>query len=283
MAVMSWPASSTRPLRRLPQAHDRAQRGGLAGAVAAQQHGQLAARHDEVDAMQDVVRPDVRVHAFQREQVVAHAASLATPRYASWTMGEAITSAGSPSATSAAVVQHDDAVGQFAHHVHLVFHQQDRLGLVRLQPADQVEDDGRLGRVHAGRGLVEHEHLRLQRHQHRDLQLALVAVRQVGHELVLLVLQRDGGQDAVGALHQRLVVAPDAPQVEAPAVGAVTRRLHGQPHVLQHGEAREQVGELEGAADAGPGAVDGDRRDRSRPPRCTVPALAGNWPEIRLK
>ena len=53
---------------RVPQTHDGAQRGGLAGAVAAEQHGQRAARHHEIDAVQDVIRPDVRVHAFEAQQ-----------------------------------------------------------------------------------------------------------------------------------------------------------------------------------------------------------------------
>jgi hypothetical protein len=61
-AVMSW-SLKRRALRGAPQAHDGAQRGRLAGAVAPQQHGELPARHGEVDAVQDVVRPDVRVHA----------------------------------------------------------------------------------------------------------------------------------------------------------------------------------------------------------------------------
>jgi hypothetical protein len=49
--------------------------GGFAYAVAPQQHGELAARHNQVHAVQDVVRPDVGVHAFEGEKSVAHAAS----------------------------------------------------------------------------------------------------------------------------------------------------------------------------------------------------------------
>ena len=72
--------------RRGPQAHDAAQCRGLAGAVAAQQHGQLAGGHHQVHAVKDVVSADVRVHAGQRQQIAlggaAHAASAsgATPR-----------------------------------------------------------------------------------------------------------------------------------------------------------------------------------------------------------
>ena len=57
----------------LPQAHDGAQRRGLAGAVAAEQHGGLALGHGKVDAVQDVIAPDMGVHAGEGEKV-GHAA-----------------------------------------------------------------------------------------------------------------------------------------------------------------------------------------------------------------
>src|SRR5690606_2907 len=97
------PGQRQPPLARMPQAHDGAQRGGLARTVAAQQHGELVGRYDEVHAVEDVVRADVRMHTLERQQRIAHAASLSsglTPRYACCTTGEAITAAGSPSATS---------------------------------------------------------------------------------------------------------------------------------------------------------------------------------------
>ena len=77
-------------------------------------------------------------------------------------------------------MQHDDAVGERAHDVHLVLDEQDGLGRVGLQPRDQVEHDRNLVDAHAGGRLVEHVDLRLERHHHRDLELALVAVRQRG-------------------------------------------------------------------------------------------------------
>src|SRR6185369_11607519 len=89
--------------RRRPQSHDRSERRRLAGAVAAEEHRHLARRHVEVDAVQDVVRADVRVHAGERKQRGRrHAASAcgARPRYACCTIGDAMTAAGSPSATS---------------------------------------------------------------------------------------------------------------------------------------------------------------------------------------
>ncbi len=55
-----------------------------------------------------------------------------------------------------AVGQHDDAVGERAHHVHLVLDEQDGLGRVGLEPRDQVEHDRNLVDAHAGGRLVEH-------------------------------------------------------------------------------------------------------------------------------
>ena len=64
--------------RGAPQAHDGAQGRGLAGAIAAQKHGQLAFGHLQVDAMQNVVLGDVGLHPGQREQRCLHDSSSAT-------------------------------------------------------------------------------------------------------------------------------------------------------------------------------------------------------------
>ena len=61
------------PRRGVPQAHDGAQCGRLARAVAAEQHRGAAIRHVEVDAVQNVVLPDVGLDPGQREKR-AHAA-----------------------------------------------------------------------------------------------------------------------------------------------------------------------------------------------------------------
>jgi hypothetical protein len=45
----------------------------VAGAVAAKQHGGLALGHAEIDAVQDVIPPDMGVHAGEGEKV-GHAA-----------------------------------------------------------------------------------------------------------------------------------------------------------------------------------------------------------------
>src|SRR6185503_15176474 len=156
-----------------------------------------------------------------------------------------------------ALVQDDDAVGERAHHVHLVLDQQDGLVALRLDGADQVEDHRHFVDAHARGRLVEHEHFRLEREQDRHFELALVAVRQRRRGEVRLVGQRDALEEVARAAGQLDVRAPHGQQVLA-RPGA---RLHLYAYVLQHREARKEVGELEGAADAAPRAL---RRGEAR-------------------
>jgi hypothetical protein len=78
-----------------------------------------------------------------------------------------------------ALVQHDDAVGERADHVHLVLDQQDGLVAAFLDGSDDGQHGRHLVDAHAGGRLVEHEDVGLERQQDRDLELALVAVRRV--------------------------------------------------------------------------------------------------------
>src|SRR3954466_13945403 len=75
------------------------------------------------------------------------------------------------------LVQHDDAIGERSHDVHLVLDQENGLVALCLDVADEIEDDRHFVDAHAGGGLVEHEYFRLEREQDRDLELALVTVR----------------------------------------------------------------------------------------------------------
>ena len=156
-----------------------------------------------------------------------------------------------------AVVQHDDAVGELAHDVHLVLDQQDGLVALALELADQLEDHRHVGGAHAGGRLVEHVDARLERHQHRDLELALVAVRQAARRGVL----------AAGQAHplDQLVGAParcpgDRATPRTGSSPSLAPRLHREAHVLEHAQAGEELRQLEGAAEA---AV----RARRRPAR----------------
>ena len=123
-----------------------------------------------------------------------------------------------------AVVQDDDPVGELADDVHLVLDEQDRLGRVALQAMDQVEDHRHVGGAHAGGRLVEHEDARLERHQHRHLELPLVAVRQAARGGVGAVVEAHLGDERSRPRQRLLAVEPDREQVEAFACGATAPR-----------------------------------------------------------
>lgn len=145
-------------------------------------------------------------------------------------------------------MQHDDAVGQFAHDIHFVFDQHDDLAGIALELAYQVEHDRHFVHAHAGGGLVEHEDHRIQRHQHGDLELALVAMRQVGGRLVAPVFEPHARQQHVGALDQHPIILPAAPETDLPR--SLRAGLQGEPQVLMDGQPGEQLGQLEGTAQA---------------------------------
>ncbi len=65
--------------RGLPESHDGAQRRGLARAVAAEQNRESAGGNRAIDAVQDVIGPDMGVHAFELQENFAHA-ETSTPR-----------------------------------------------------------------------------------------------------------------------------------------------------------------------------------------------------------
>src|SRR5437763_8728883 len=71
------------------------------------------------------------------------------------------------------LVQHDDAIVERAHHVHLVLDEEHRLVALRLDMADEIEDHRHFIHAHARGGLVEHEDLGLEGEQDRYLELSL--------------------------------------------------------------------------------------------------------------
>ncbi len=76
------------------------------------------------------------------------------------------------------MVHDGDAVHEPQDHVHVVL-DHEHGAADRVQVADDLDEAGHVGRRHAGHGLVEQHDARLGREQHRDLELALVAVGQV--------------------------------------------------------------------------------------------------------
>ena len=135
-----------------------------------------------------------------------------------------------------AVVQHDDAVGERAHHVHLVLDQQDGLARVLLELRDQVEHDRHLVDAHAGGRLVEHEDLRLERHHQRDLELALVAMRQRGRGDVARGRRARRWSRMASARAIRSRAAHPGPQH---VVMHAAPRLHREADVLDDAQVRE--------------------------------------------
>ena len=100
---------------------------------------------------------------------------------------------------------------------------------------------------HSLRRLVEHQQLGLERHAERDLDPALVTVREIAHELVRPVVESEFLEDLIGAYRgSRQTIQPHE------KAGAVLEALAGQPDVLENGQSEEQIGDLEGARDADP-------------------------------
>ena len=78
------------------------------------------------------------------------------------------------------------------HHLHVVLDDQD--GEILGDAAHQFHGLVRLGRAHAGGRLVEAQQARLGGERDADLEIALLAVRQIGGQFVGLAEQADGVQ-----------------------------------------------------------------------------------------
>ena len=120
----------------------------------------------------------------------------------------------------------------------------------RLSWRIEVEDDRHVVDAHAGRRLVEHVDARLERHQHRHLELPLVAVRQAARRGVDAVAEAHLLDQRARPLERLLAIEPHREQAEA----LVALRLHREANVLEHAQVREQLRQLERAAEAAVGA-----------------------------
>src|SRR5262245_4727750 len=111
----------------------------------------------------------------------------------------------------------------------------------------------RFSRRHACRRLVEEQELRVGGERQADLEISLLAVRQVACQLVTPLLETEGSQERsdgafdVWTLPERAEVARDS-----------CARLRGNANVVVDGDAGEDVGDLECLGQAAP--VDGLRR-----------------------
>ena len=76
------------------------------------------------------------------------------------------------------VVHHGDPLGEPDHDLHPVLDHQHRAALVGMDGADHLDEPVDVLHGDAGHRLVEQDHARVSGEEHRDLELALVAVRQ---------------------------------------------------------------------------------------------------------
>src|SRR5262245_41747834 len=60
----------------------------------------------------------------------------------------------------AAIVEDNDAIGEAAHHIHLVLNQQNGLAALGLELPDEVQDHRYVADRHARGRFIEHEYLR---------------------------------------------------------------------------------------------------------------------------
>ena len=121
------------------------------------------------------------------------------------------------------------------------------------QPADLRLQPLGLAVVHAGGGLVEEEQLRLEHHRARDLEAALVAVRERGGRLVGDVLRGRRRRAARSRARASLLVVVVRRRAEDRG-GEVRALLElaRDEQVLEHRELREEADVLERARDARP-------------------------------
>jgi hypothetical protein len=107
-----------------------------------------------------------------------------------------------------------------------------------------------------------------QRQRHRDLQLAALAMRQVGGGHAFAPLQPGVGDMGARGVGQRAVAQRGAEEAEDAPAGA----LHGHHHVLQHREFGQDRRDLKGARKAEAGAARGVERADVLPANRISPA-----------
>ena len=188
------------------EAGDGAHRGRLAGPVRADQGHDLALLDLERDALDrgdvavvDVDVVDLSIGSLSRPGRVGRVAfvlirdapsSPVLPRYASITRSSVRISSRPALGDLRAVVEHGDVLGDAHHDLHVVLDQEHGQPFSSRTRRTNVDEVGRLLRVHAGRRLVEEEQLRPQGERARHLEAPLVAVREVLRELVLVAAAR---------------------------------------------------------------------------------------------
>ena len=255
----------------MQQTADRGQHRRLAGPVGPDDAGDAALGHVDGDVLEDVASAVAGVDAAQGQQRLGAAERLALAQHVSGgvalgdrrthelLLGRRVVLTAQVGVEHGgvrahfvrraghergALGEHGDPVTEPHHELHVVLDHEERLArLVELDdPVGQVPDQRR---VHAARGLVEQQHARVGDEQRGELeQLALAVGERAGR-----VGGQGGDADEVQQLHGPALLgrrAGAAGQAAQPALLA----LGGHEHVLEHGQAREEPRELEGAPDA---------------------------------
>ena len=155
-----------------------------------------------------------------------------------------------------AIVQHHDMVGDFHHHAHVVFDQQDTDLLFVPDMHQKRVQGGGFTRVQTGRGLVQAQQNRLGAHGARDLEPAPLAVRKDGGVDIGVAGEFGPRQPVTGQLDRLALGIAIARQAEQPGEG-ICRGPHqpvvlGDDQVLQHRHLGKQAHALKCAHHARP-------------------------------
>ena len=152
---------------------------------------------------------------------------------------------------------------------------------VRGMPVISVVHARGFFRAHAGRRLVEQQHLRLAGERQRDLELALAAIAELADRGAEHVGEADPFGDLVGLRVQRESGCRIGRQNTR--VSPVPQRA-GEREIVAHREIGEQVVALERARDADARAARSRRGAvTSRPANRTAPESGRRLPASRLK
>src|SRR5438477_5792669 len=123
-----------------------------------------------------------------------------------------------------ATCEHSDAVAQIGHHAEIMFDQQDGAG--GGDGFDQRADAADILMPHAGGRLIQQQKLRIERQGGRDLERALVPVRQLDREHVRIGGQADIGDQRQGPFVKRMQGIFRSPEIKRAAAPALQRDAH---------------------------------------------------------
>ena len=180
----------------------------------------------------------------------------------------------------AAVVQHEDVVGELAHQAHVVLDHDDGRAAPLAGPADHVDHLRRLLRRESGAGLVEQQQARLAQQRQRQLEDLAFAMRQLRRRCAA---RRPGTDNArASASQQRAAPAAQArpQQIERPCTAAPQRdgEVVGDRQLREHRRESAACGRCR-ARRCGASSS----RSIARSSKRTLPACAGSSPVSRLK